>query len=382
MVFDGLEIDMLSLGDADCILVTQWTTAYGPFRVLIDGGSGTDFKTVREFLRTRNVTVLYAVVCTHLHNDHASGLIKLVQDKSIGIATAWMHDVRKHVSGEALRRASAGNSSQADSVRQVVETTKELASAFAGRQLIPKEPFAGESISYAPNLSVLGPTQSFYKSALGEFTRVDVPTLPLLPSFSAARSILGGNPFGLPNLAPKAPISLPPFPPSPRAMTLSDLVAGALSKSSVKENPNTQPFNNTSAIIGGLFAGNKLLFTSDAGADALELIPPDWKDLLWMQMPHHGSDENLSQKNIERFCPKIAYVSACGDTSHPDKAIVNGLIKVGAQVFSTHSLSPGHLWYWLGAVPSRAGYGPAIPLKGTAVPVMTLDWLSRMHNVR
>ncbi len=81
MVFDGLEIDMLSLGDADCILVTQWTTAYGPFRVLIDGGSGTDFKTVREFLRTRNVTVLYAVVCTHLHNDHASGLIKLVQDK-------------------------------------------------------------------------------------------------------------------------------------------------------------------------------------------------------------------------------------------------------------------------------------------------------------
>src|SRR2546427_11384575 len=83
-MFDGIEIDMLSLGDADCIVVTQWANGF-PHRVLIDGGGGTDVPIVREFLRRRNFTSFWAVVCTHLHRDHARGLIKLVEDKSITI---------------------------------------------------------------------------------------------------------------------------------------------------------------------------------------------------------------------------------------------------------------------------------------------------------
>jgi hypothetical protein len=46
-MFDGFEIDMLSLGDADCILVTQWSPFDGyPFRVLIDGGSRSHAKLI------------------------------------------------------------------------------------------------------------------------------------------------------------------------------------------------------------------------------------------------------------------------------------------------------------------------------------------------
>ena len=92
-------------------------------------------------------------------------------------------------------------------------------------------------------------------------------------------------------------------------------------------------------------------------------------------MPHHGSEGNLSQSNIERFCPKFAYVSARGDMSHPSKAIVNGLIKVGAQYYSTHQ-NPGHLCFYVGAVPARTDYGPAVLLKGTAQPVFDPNWLS------
>ena len=87
-----------------------------------------------------------------------------------------------------------------------------------------------------------------------------------------------------------------------------------------------------------------------------------------MQVPHHGSDGNLSQGNIERFCPRTAYVSAVGDKSHPDSAIVNGLIKVGGTVYSTHT--QGHLHHHVGNVPPRQGYVQAIPLKGTADPVV------------
>lgn len=367
-MFDGIEIDMLSLGDADCILVTKWDSK-GPVRILIDGGTSDSAKTVREFLRSIGCTYLYAIVCTHPHNDHAAGLIELLKDKTISVSTGWMHDIRKHVSADSLRRASAGNSSQAEGVKQVVETTKELASAFASQGITtPKEPFAGEVISYCAGLTVLGPAPAFYSKVLGEFTKVNVPALAPLPEFLAARAILGGE--RRPAIAPMYPLPLP----SPSS-DLSGLLAGVLSNSSVKEDPATQPFNNTSAILGTVYVGQKLLFTADAGSDALDLVPADWKSLEWMQVPHHGSDGNLSQGNIERFSPRFAYVSACGDTSHPSRAIVNGLIKVGSQVFSTHSLDPGHLWLWRGNVPDRPGmgYGPAVPLKATGQTKPALD---------
>ena len=114
------------------------------------------------------------------------------------------------------------------------------------------------------------------------------------------------------------------------------------------------------------------MFTGDAGSEALDAVPASWKNLHWMQVPHHGSDGNLSQKNIERFCPRHAYISAVGDLNHPDRAIVNGLIKVGSQVFSTHV--DGHLCHWVGSVPARLGYNDAVPLKGNSDPLPFAEW--------
>jgi beta-lactamase superfamily II metal-dependent hydrolase len=390
-MFDGLEIDMLSLGDADCIVVTHHTD-FGPQRILIDGGAESDAPVVKEFLRSRNMTNLWAAVCSHLHKDHARGLIKLVQDKSITICKGWMHDIRQHVSVDALRRASAGNSSQAEGVKQVCENTKELASAFASRGIVPEEPFAGAPIAGYPQMTVLGPSLPFYQGAVREFTKVEASRLTPPPGFyAAALSAIGTARPPVPGYQGLLSDMLAAPKPQPNYVLPHSLTAygeslstltGVLKNSSVEENPTTQPFNNTSTIIGVVFNGHKLLFTADAGSDALDRIPFDWRNLMWMQVPHHGSDGNLSQTNIETFCPKFANVSARGDSSHPDKAIVNGLIKVGAQVFSTH-MNPGHLWFWLGAVPSRADYGPAVPLKGTAQPVFGgLDLLSRLLAAR
>lgn len=369
-MFDGLEVDMLSLGDGDSIIVTEWTP-FGPQRILIDGGTEGDADVVKEFLVRRKFGHLWAVVCTHLHGDHASGLIKLVRDKSIGLTTGWIHDIRKHVSADALRRACAGNSSEAEAVRQVLETTKELASAFASRGISPQEPFAGSGIAGYPFMVVLSPDMAFYRSVLAEFTNVH--RSPGFPGLISALAGLRPAP-AFPSLATMLPA--PPGPaaapaPYPTGVQLSSLLTGALSNSSVKENPTTQPFNNTSVILGVQFDGNRLMFTADAGSDAFARVPPDWNHLLWMQVPHHGSDGNLSQEDIERFCPKFANVSACGDTSHPSRAIVSGLVKVGTQVFSTHQ--SGHLWFHIGNVPDRADYSPAVPLRGTGKPKPVVD---------
>lgn len=362
MSFDGLEIDMLSLGDADCIVVTRWHDSY-PHRVLIDGGSAGNSDAVVDFLKSRGQTAFWAVLCTHAHSDHAGGLIKVIQDRSFSFSNCWMHDIRKHLSADSLRRASASD----DAVKEVVETTRELASAFNMRGINPQEPFAGSVIASYPDMKVLGPTLASYRRALEEFTKERTLGLAgLLPGLSKPTTTLAGLALATPTFG------TPLTPPTPRS-PLASLLAGTLANSSVGETPRTQQFNNTSAIIGTTYLNHRLLFTGDAGADALDDVPSDWRGLKWMQVPHHASAGNLSQKNIERFCPEFAYISARGDSSHPSRAIVNGLIKVGSQVFSTHVATPGHLWFSIGRVPSRGGYGPAEPLKATG-GLRPLDW--------
>lgn len=376
-MYNGIEIDMLSLGDADSILVTEWTPQYGPGRVLIDGGKGSDAEIVKGFLHSRKLTTLWAVVCTHLHNDHAKGLIKVVQDKTISIQNAWMHDIRKHLSADTLRRASAGNSSQADNVRQVVENTKELASAFASRNLAPKEPFAGQNIAGFPWMNVLAPSLPFYRRVLQDFTEEVVPSLP--PSLLSLSAVLAGSapmaaavPGAMPSLSLHSSLFAPPPPSNPYTPLGFSTLAGMLKNSSVKENPTTQPFNDSSVILGVVFNGAKLMLTGDAGSDALGQVPAEWNHLNWMQVPHHGSDGNLSQSDIERFCPQFANISACGDDSHPSRAIVSGLVKVGTKVFSAHK--SGNLRFFIGNVLHRSDYSSIEPLKGTGGPDPIPSW--------
>jgi beta-lactamase superfamily II metal-dependent hydrolase len=356
-MFDGLEIDMLSLGDADCIIVTAWSE-YGPFRVLIDGGNATDFPTIKDFLLSHNMKVFWAVVCTHPHADHADGLIRLVKDPCFTFYNAWMHDIGNHVAADSLRRASTGNSSQADGVRQVCETTKELASAFASRGLVPLEPF-GAKIADWPFMTVLSPSVPFYKTMIEKFAGVELLPPSPHPALLSALEVLRRPSAGLAAL----PIALPTLS-RPPAIPIAPL-AGLLANPSVDEKPITQPFNDTSIILGVIFKGSRLIFTADAGSKALDRVHSDWKAVQWMQVPHHGSDGNLSRANIERFCPQVAFISARGSTNHPSRAIVNGLIKTGATVCSTHSLNPGNLHYWIGRVPDRKNYGPAVILKKT-----------------
>lgn len=398
-MFNGIELDVLSLGDADSMLITQWVNSF-PQRVLVDGGSGADGEIVREFLHSRNCTNLWGVLCTHLHNDHSRGLVKIIRDKSITIHNGWMHDIRLHLDAEGLRRACRSN----DDVKEILEDTKELASAFAGRGINPGEPFAGTCIAAWPKMTVLGPSLGFYQSILEKFTEVEPSELAdLARILLGSGSSYGGTPSGTPRVAtmPPPPYATPPTltpPLSPLAQPYSRLsrvdpsapslnapaiplppFAGALSRSSVKMNPTTQPFNNTSTILGMTFRGNRLLLTGDAGSEALANVPSDWNRLLYLGVPHHGSDGNLSQRDIERFCPKFATISARGDSSHPSRAIVSGLVKVGAQVASTHK--SGNLWFWSGIVPYRSDYGSVDLLRGTGEPEPVSDWTKVLHGI-
>jgi beta-lactamase superfamily II metal-dependent hydrolase len=86
--YRGLEIDMFNLGDADSILVTHWNAGL-PIRVLIDGGEASHYEQILEFLKGRGIKYLYHIVCSHPHDDHAAGLIGIVN--GIDFGQAWMH---------------------------------------------------------------------------------------------------------------------------------------------------------------------------------------------------------------------------------------------------------------------------------------------------
>jgi beta-lactamase superfamily II metal-dependent hydrolase len=334
-MFDGLEVDVLSVGDADCLLVSVWN-GYLSQRILVDGGNGGDAPAIRSFLKQRSISYLDAIVSTHFHNDHAAGLVKIVEDRSISIGSAYVQIPQNHLQMSRVERAikMAGVSGAAQLVEKTLQMSRDLLSALRARGLTPIEPFTGV---HAGPLTIVGPSQAYYQDLVQQFEDVD-----------ALRAIDQGN---LTDAIESA---------------IDDAMVktGILSEGTLLDNPQTSPENNASVMMGTVFKSNKFLFTSDAGVPALKLgiAAYDLSGCYWIQVPHHGSRRNITSELIEHFSPRIACVSASGSKKHPRRAVVSAFKKAGAVVYSTHYPNPGHLWHWVGTVPSRSEYGPATAL--------------------
>ena len=105
-MYNGVEIDMLSLGDADCILVSFWS-GFSVHRVLIDGGNKGDAPIVRGFLRGLNIATIDDVLSTHLHDDHSGGLIDLLSDETLTFGKLWCHVPHWHVESKDMNKVWA-----------------------------------------------------------------------------------------------------------------------------------------------------------------------------------------------------------------------------------------------------------------------------------
>jgi beta-lactamase superfamily II metal-dependent hydrolase len=334
MPYDGLEVDMLTVGDADCILARNWDAQRNNWScVLIDGGNKGDVDKVRNFLEARDISRLNAVVCTHPHDDHSGGLLELLKDESITIDSAYMHVPQRHVDSaeveKTLRRVAG--SAEADNIRKTLATANELVQAFTKRGLSIIEPFSGVDVLF---LKVAGPSKQYYEELLAEFTDPEkIKAIDTQDTLYKMWSALHGH------ATEELDTELP-------------------------ANPQTTPENNSSVILATVRNNQKFLFTADAGVPALQKASEQW-DLAgchWMQIPHHGSRRNISPALIKLFSPKQAWASADGNKKHPRRAVVNAFKEVGATVCSTHYPKPTNMWISTGTVPSRTGYKPLVPL--------------------
>jgi len=76
---ETLIVDFLDVGQADCILVRQGSSA-----LLIDAGNNEDRQTIESFLHDQKVERLEAVVATHAHEDHIGAMDSIITDFPVG----------------------------------------------------------------------------------------------------------------------------------------------------------------------------------------------------------------------------------------------------------------------------------------------------------
>ena len=355
-MFDGLEIDLLSLGNADCILATQWHGCQA-VRVLIDGGRKSDYDVIRTFLRALNITYIDHLVSTHPHDDHIAGLVELVEDRTLMFGHAWVHMPRFHVDMGAVDRALTKTAAlrEARRIRESLRMSSDLLVALGRRSIVVDEPFAGGRIGF---FTICGPSIAFYEELLSFFANAEAID-------DVERRTVEQE---------TADIKL-------NRLTLMSALCKM--SESLSDNPRTSPENESSVILGTTYNYHKYILTADAGSRGLThaIATYDLSNCNWMQLPHHGSRRNLTPSLINYFRPTYAYVSACGDSKHPRRAVVNALKNVGSQVFSTHYPNAHHLRHFHGSVPIRLDYGSAFPLwdaPQTPKPAVQPDYVSLM----
>lgn len=343
MSYDGIEVDMLNLGNADSILVTQWSAGVAS-RILIDGGNISDTEKVLAFLRSRGIKYLNHIVCSHPHDDHVGGLLGVVKSPNIDFGQAWVHLPWKHIDQNTLKitlnRVETVAKRVVTIIRASVQSSQDLVNAIIARGKPVTEPFQGMRIGF---LFVCGPSLRFYEQLLKDFT--DFEKLKAMEQSMVAHDAQ--------NLV-EALFETTAFAKQAEA-----------AESGLGKAP-TEPENNSSTILYAKHAEDVCIFTADAGVEALAEARQAYKleSLSWMQIPHHGSRRNVNEDLISYFRPKTTFVSADGTKKHPRRAVVNAFKAVGTRVFSTHYPPPngGNKWFSLGTVPERSDYSPAIPL--------------------
>lgn len=336
-MYNGLEIDMLNLGDADSILVTNWVNNT-PSRILVDGGRKKDAETVQAFLDSMGIKHLEHLVCSHIHDDHARGLVELVNNRKFSIGQAWLHIPSNHIDRQEMARVlnEAGNDGVkfARVIQASLQTRDNLQEALEARGINPQEPFKDCLIG---DFVVCSPTIDFYREKLKFFS--DYDKLLEKQKLISEQELRTG---------------------------VMDMVAKAASKESgLLDNPVTDPENETSVVLGTAYGEDRYLLTADAGVESLTQVKDAYGDLgnlRFMQIPHHGSRHNITKSLIEYFAPQTAFVSAEGNGDHPRRAVVNAFNRAGSKVYSTHYRTPQNIWHHNGNVPTRSGYSSLQPL--------------------
>ena len=353
MSYNGFEIFFQNLGNADSIFVRHWTEGV-PTNILIDGGWPASADQVEGFLADRakesGVSAIHHLICSHSDNDHAGGLVKLVERENFEIKQAWVHDTRgAHAVLTPERRfflEKSGSRKTLSKIDKGEATRHALLAALENRDINNVAPFAGQWIG---PMVVLGPSPEFFDNQFAKL--LDEQFIKELEMRLSKRE-------------------------SDRIRELFES-GETLTKIAAQEDQDkplggapTNPVNEVSTVIALPWQKDEkqhvYLFTGDVGrsglGDVLSREGKHLKNLSWMQVPHHGSRRSMTPEMISHLAPSTAFISCKGSRKHPSNKLVNALKKHG-KVFSTDYSVSDTSWLRqkVGTVPSLSTT-PASPL--------------------
>lgn len=320
------EIDMLNVGNADAIILRYIDVQKKEYVVLIDAGkTKTHGQMVVEHIKKyTDKKSIDLAINTHPDKDHLGGFPYVIDN--LNIAEFWMHKPENHVKGRELLEQIAHVPELLDKgLQYVLENlvdSNNLSTQLREKEIEPVEPFESLSHSHVP-IKVLGPSKAYYSEQLKKFRDYDLIENILLEKsnelFSWSEDDLR------------------------KFDKLKDRSAA----------------NNSSVILFFEADGKRVLFTSDAGPDALNKVIDkyDLKNLDFLDIPHHGSEYNLNREIMDEFNPGTAYISCAGD--NPSDVVVDYLKRLGTDVFSTKA--HGRLRHRC-EMPDREGWSPVKPL--------------------
>ena len=335
----ALEIDMLSVGNADAIIVQIYDSNFHK-TILIDGGNGSDGEAVVKHIRGWAGGKIDLLVNTHPDGDHVDGLTSVV--KELPVYNAWIHEPSCHRQDikTLMLNYSRSSSKAAREVYKSLAMAGDLINLLDSRRIPRTEPFTGVSYSLPDNayLTVVGPTVDLYTELLSGIDE----------------AVQQAEQAEMKKLLLSQPLWYSP-----------SVVKSQTPEQVIDEKDEESPSNNSSAILLLTYHNQRFLFTADAGPIAFKsaIKSYDITNLNWMQVPHHGSRRNLTSGLIAYFSPNEAMVSAKGgdDEKHPNANTIQALKNAGATVYGTFRSGP--LWLHRDTPHSnRQGYTTATPL--------------------
>jgi beta-lactamase superfamily II metal-dependent hydrolase len=301
--------EILNVGDGDTILLIL-RKGKKTFFIVVDGGdtSSEDYVLDRVIekcseLRKKGPDL---VICTHYDSDHIAGLIKIVNYFGNKIGEIWMHRLPMHIQVEHhliveclehhlqshllseaakpianIRIAFPDPNERLKVLLESIRQAHDLLTIVFQNGISLREPFANECpLSEWPEITILGPTRAYFQGLFPN-QRLD--------SFTSSEYH-----FYLQEVQQR------------KKQDVKDPC------SLLKTQPTTSAINRASVIFRIDVRDQGLLFTGDAGVESFENIvnyPTSIKNMTFLKIPHHGSNNNINRKLIDLINPLFAYNS-------------------------------------------------------------------------
>lgn len=326
-----IKVTLLNVKDGDAIIV-ELKKPDNTLVMVIDGGEPGYYATkmkpaLQAVLKLHKKKAPDVVVCTHYDSDHIGGLIPLIEEYIEDIKEVWVHKTPDLIKGFIEKAAHIAKekeklvgdfanftfnklfeaytpekkqalSEKADFIIESLPQLKKLIDLIPASKL--KQVFHKQKpLANWPEVTVLGPTKAYYDT--------------LFPNTKSFEQFI----------AEESQETLTSERGELRLLELGGITAC----DSLKTDGETKltATNKASIIVAVDNENKRYLFTGDAGIESFKSIPnykTELKNLYFLKVPHHASDNNISKELIELMQPEYAYNTGY---KHQDDAVLKCL---------------------------------------------------------